>query len=292
MVVRDKIKKIRNINNYQHGFTIVELIVVVSVVGILASIVTISGQGYIDRAAEQNIKTSLLDAHREMKKIYNEEGAYPSEVPSSVSVGSGVALTPDESLEDNHFCITGTARDMSFYITDAANAPAEGTCSSYNPSDPGGGGPDPDPGGELALSMANTEINLQAGNGMYPFTSNVTTNGGTPPYTYTLAANDLNTLVLPDVPNAHYSVSHDNSTGGEPFAVLMPNAIYELSEEPESVDPSFENQLIIADNVSDDFATVCNDWAMNDITAHLKLIVTDSDSNTANQNFTLRCIIN
>lgn len=51
------------------GFTIIEIIVVVAVVGVMASVTIVGGGSYLDRAAESNTKNSLIEAAREMKKI-------------------------------------------------------------------------------------------------------------------------------------------------------------------------------------------------------------------------------
>ena len=42
------------------GFTIIEIIVVVAVVGVMASVTIVGGGSYLDRAAESNTKNSLI----------------------------------------------------------------------------------------------------------------------------------------------------------------------------------------------------------------------------------------
>ena len=94
------------------GFTIIEIIVVVAVVGVMASVTIVGGGSYLDRAAESNTKNSLIEAAREMKKIYNRQGAYPVSLPSNISPLSGVELALLSGGET--FCLQASSRGKVF----------------------------------------------------------------------------------------------------------------------------------------------------------------------------------
>ena len=73
----------------QKGFTIVELLIVVVVIGILAAIVTVAYTGISSRA--ENVKT-IAGVNQAVKllSLYKvENGSYPSPGPTYVCIGSG-----------------------------------------------------------------------------------------------------------------------------------------------------------------------------------------------------------
>ena len=72
-----------------NGFTIVELLIVVVVIGILAAIVTVAYTGISSRA--ENVKT-IAGVNQAVKllSLYKvENGSYPSPGPTYVCIGSG-----------------------------------------------------------------------------------------------------------------------------------------------------------------------------------------------------------
>lgn len=142
--------------NYK-GFTIIELSIVVVVIGVLASVIMVNGSSYMNRAAESNAKNSLIDAAKEMKKIYNREGAYPASLPSSVKPLSGVTLTPSGSGET--FCITAAVNGSSFFIDQSNPKPQAGECTG------GGSGPGPTPPGIASYADAIAAAGGEVGSG-------------------------------------------------------------------------------------------------------------------------------
>lgn len=145
------------------GFTIIEIIVVVAVVGVMASVTIVGGGSYLDRAAESNTKNSLIEAAREMKKIYNRQGAYPVSLPSNISPLSGVELALLSGGET--FCLQASSRGKVFYISDSSLEPQAESCGSGS----GGGGgeeePGPTPPGPTSYSEAVAAAGGDAGSG-------------------------------------------------------------------------------------------------------------------------------
>ena len=60
----------------RHGFTLIELMIVVAVIGILASIALPSYTEYIARGRRADAKTQLLAAHQWMERLYSESYSY------------------------------------------------------------------------------------------------------------------------------------------------------------------------------------------------------------------------
>ncbi len=63
---------------YRKGFTIVELVVIIAVIGILAAIGMVSYSAYIKRAARTEAEADLRQAIAQIEKYKAETGGYPT----------------------------------------------------------------------------------------------------------------------------------------------------------------------------------------------------------------------
>ena len=122
------------------GFTIVELLIVVVVIGILAAITIVSYNGITKRATETVLKADLRNGASQLTIASAESARYPSpDLPSSIkaSAGNTFQYTSDGAT----FCLTATSSTAgipAFYIaTDGAIT--QGTCPGHgaNPIAPG-----------------------------------------------------------------------------------------------------------------------------------------------------------
>lgn len=122
----------------KHGFTIVELLVVIVVIGILATITIISYTGIRQRAVASLLQSDLDNASRQLKldQVLND-GKYPTDL-ASANNGRGIDHSPDSSLfysADNttnpsSFCITAVSGDQKYKVTNDS-APTSGVCLDY-----------------------------------------------------------------------------------------------------------------------------------------------------------------
>lgn len=62
----------------RHGFTIVELLIVIVVIGILAAITIVAFNGAQDRARNSQTQAALNQAHKLLQLYASEHGSYPS----------------------------------------------------------------------------------------------------------------------------------------------------------------------------------------------------------------------
>jgi len=62
----------------QHGFTIVELLIVIVVIGILAAITIVSFNGVSARATFAKEKSEMATINKAIRLYYSENGTYPS----------------------------------------------------------------------------------------------------------------------------------------------------------------------------------------------------------------------
>ena len=78
---------------YNTGFTIVELLIVIVVIGILAAIVIVTFSGLQRRASIAGIQSDLTHAAKSFAAIQAETGAYPGVMPVEVKTSPGTSIT-------------------------------------------------------------------------------------------------------------------------------------------------------------------------------------------------------
>lgn len=123
-------------NNLQTGFTIVEMLITIVIIGILASITIIAYIGISARADISSIQSDLANAaiRLEMKKA--ESGSYPTSLEEAES--NGLKHSPDTvfsynfNSDSNGYCLSATKRSITYHITADNRTPAEGECAVYS----------------------------------------------------------------------------------------------------------------------------------------------------------------
>lgn len=80
------------------GFTLIELMIAVAVIGILAAIAIPSYQGYVERARVTDGQSGLMQAASEMERCYTVSNTYP-ETGCLVTTSSPDGVYPTISLK-------------------------------------------------------------------------------------------------------------------------------------------------------------------------------------------------
>jgi len=125
-------------NLHRDGFTIVELLIVIVVIGILAAITIVSFNGVQQRANEATLKTDLSAAVKQVASGLVDNPAYLSTVSATgegLQKSSGT-LYQYSSVSANEYCLTAVSTvtgTKTFFYSSTNNTVSEGTCPGHDP---------------------------------------------------------------------------------------------------------------------------------------------------------------
>ena len=112
------------------GFTLVELIVTISVLGILAGVVVVSYGQYQQRVADTQVRDEVKTAQNALNNYRNFNGGFPDELSAVMKQQS-----PDVTLKYfsliNSFCLQGTSvkfPTIKYHIFTQQSEPSPGIC--------------------------------------------------------------------------------------------------------------------------------------------------------------------
>lgn len=82
------------------GFTLIELIVVIAIIGVLAAILVPSMLGYVKKAKIQGANSTASTFHRALSAYIHDLGVYDSSIPEGMHTISNGTYTAEENPMD------------------------------------------------------------------------------------------------------------------------------------------------------------------------------------------------
>lgn len=113
----------------QSGFTIVELLIVITVVVLLGLLTVFAFGNWRERTANTEVKSALTHAAGAVKDYANFNNAYPSSLPDTYKPTDGVTL--NYYTDPSGYCIEGISTadtNIVWRITDDNQTPTQSTC--------------------------------------------------------------------------------------------------------------------------------------------------------------------
>lgn len=131
----------------QTGFTIVELLIVIVIIGILAAITIVAYNGIQNRGRIAAVSSSLSGAAKQLELSNVNNGTYPADT-------SGLQKSSDISYEysttGSTYCLTATKDTISYKISNTDTSPSQGGCAGHGT------------GGVAAITNIVTNPNFEA----------------------------------------------------------------------------------------------------------------------------------
>ncbi len=113
----------------QRGFTIVELLIVIVIIGILAGITILAYNGIQQKAHVAALQSDLSSAASTLEIANAQNNAYPADLASAgLKASPGTTYQYTHSGTWNSYCLTGTNSGASYDISSMNMTPIRGVC--------------------------------------------------------------------------------------------------------------------------------------------------------------------
>lgn len=110
--------KISNISKKSHnfGFTLIELMMVVMIIGILASIALPAYSRYVERAKRAEGKAALSDVAARLERFYSDNNTYAT-ADNTIPAGANASATSENGYYNITIVTAGTYQSYSLNAT-------------------------------------------------------------------------------------------------------------------------------------------------------------------------------
>lgn len=118
--------------NHSKGFTIVELLIVIVIIGILAAIVIVAFNGVQDSAKKAKITSSLTQYSKKVQQHKLLKGSMPATIDEIGIADENGTEYQFVSTGPDDYCIMATSGTLTYFISQSSSGVQEGVCGGYN----------------------------------------------------------------------------------------------------------------------------------------------------------------
>jgi len=118
----------------QHGFTIVELLIVIVVIGILAAVTIVAYNGIQGRAQAAAVSSALEQTSKKLSLYMVDNAAYPPDLATAGinnTGGTSYQYSVNNAVSPQTYCVTATDGSTSYKASSMAPAPTSGGCPGH-----------------------------------------------------------------------------------------------------------------------------------------------------------------
>jgi prepilin-type N-terminal cleavage/methylation domain-containing protein len=111
------------------GFTIVELLIVVVVIAVLATITVVAYTNFQERARTSAADSTLTQAAKKLALYKAEQESYPASLDDA-GIDSDETIALDYSASSGGYCLAATVADITRRVSAASHTPTSGSCAA------------------------------------------------------------------------------------------------------------------------------------------------------------------
>lgn len=123
-------RSIKKTKEKEHGFTLIEIVVTVVVLGIIAAIAVPMFMNQKKAGRESQLKADLITAAQNIEAARVEYGGkVPVDLPSNVKMTSGALTAYSFPYDRQNFCLKGTTSEFTYYVSHTNTTPSTTDCT-------------------------------------------------------------------------------------------------------------------------------------------------------------------